>query len=70
MDQLLTSEDTEPDLTIDIEQDWQVRWWSYGLRVTPEELRAAVLEVGSSANAVRDRLAAPAAQRHALRAAV
>lgn len=47
-------EDADLDFVIDINQEWQCRWWSYGLRVTPDELREAVRAVGSSANAVRD----------------
>ena len=55
--------DADLDFVIDIEQEWQCRWWSHGLRVTPEELREAVLAVGSSANAVREHLLTAAAAR-------
>jgi len=49
-------QEAELDFAIDIEQDWQCKWWSHDFRVTPEEVKAAVLEVGSSANAVRQHL--------------
>lgn len=31
---------------VDIEQDWEVAWWSKGWGVTTDEVRAAVREVG------------------------
>lgn len=46
----------EPDFPISLDQEWQLRWWSKELGVTPDELRAAVREVGSSSIAVRHHL--------------
>ena len=58
--------DDDLDFEIDASQEWQCRWWSHAFRVTPEEVREAVLEVGRSANAVREHLlVAAAAQRQA-----
>jgi hypothetical protein len=62
-------EEADLDFVIDVNQEWQCRWWSYGLRVTPDELRAAVREVGSSANDVRDYLMSGTAPRNAAGAA-
>ena len=31
---------------VDVEQDWELAWWSKGWGVTTDDLRAAVREVG------------------------
>ena len=31
---------------VDVEQEWELTWWSKGWGVTTDELRAAVREVG------------------------
>ena len=49
-------DDDDLDFVIDTNQEWQCQWWSYEFRVAPDELRAAVRHVGSSANAVREHL--------------
>ena len=49
--------DADLDFVIDATQEWQCRWWSHDFGVTPEEVRAAALEVGGSANAIRAHLA-------------
>ena len=41
---------------IDIDQDYEVRDWSNKFGVTPDELKAAVKAVGSSAEAVQAHL--------------
>ena len=43
---------------INTSQDHEVRYWTKELGISPEELRAAVQAVGSSADKVRDYVAA------------
>ena len=54
--------DADLDFHIDASQEWQCRWWSHDFGVTPEEVRAAALEVGGSANAIRAHLMGSRAQ--------
>ena len=41
---------------INVNEDYELRYWSRELGVTPEELRAAVEAVGPTAEAVRRHL--------------
>jgi hypothetical protein len=41
---------------VNMDQDYEVRWWSKKFKVTPDRLRNAVDEVGSSADKVARRL--------------
>ncbi len=41
---------------INVHEEWELRYWSKELGVTPEELRAAVAKVGVMASAVRKEL--------------
>jgi hypothetical protein len=41
---------------INLNEDWERRYWTQQLGCSEEQLRAAVREVGSSANAVRAHL--------------
>ena len=41
---------------INTQEDWELRYWSKELGVSPEELRKAVQKVGPSADAVRKAL--------------
>ncbi|WP_372018121.1 DUF3606 domain-containing protein [Pseudoxanthomonas sp. 10H] len=41
---------------INLEEDYEVRYWTQALGVTAEQLREAVQAVGPSAEAVRRRL--------------
>jgi hypothetical protein len=45
-----------PELTINLNEHWQVRWWCEHFRVTHRELFEAISAVGVSAEAVRRRL--------------
>ena len=45
-----------PQLTINLNEHWQVRWWCEHFRVTHRELFEAIAAVGVSAEAVRQRL--------------
>lgn len=56
-------QESDLDFVIDVDQEWQCRWWAYGFRVAPEDIRAAVLAVGSSASAVRRHLMSGAGAR-------
>ena len=47
---------TRPPLTINVAEQWQVRWWCDHFRVTHRELFEAIGEVGANAEAVRRRL--------------
>jgi hypothetical protein len=49
---------------INVEQDYEVRYWSERFHVSPEELRRAVKKVGPMLEAVRRELGT----RHAARA--
>ena len=44
------------ELTINLAESWQVRWWCEHFRVTHLELFEAISAVGLSAEAVRRRL--------------
>ena len=53
---------TPVDLTrVGVDEEWQVRFWCARFSVTPDELRACVLEVGQRTEDVEKRL------RHAAR---
>ena len=54
MDNELT--DADLDFAIDANQEWQCRWWGHAFKATPEEVRAAAMAVGGSANAIRAHL--------------
>jgi hypothetical protein len=41
---------------INMDEDYEVRWWSKRYRVTPDKLRSAVDEVGTSSRAVARQL--------------
>ncbi len=41
---------------IDVNEDYEVQYWTEALGCTPDELRAAVRAVGVSAEAVREHL--------------
>ena len=45
-----------PELTINLAEHWQVRWWCEHFRVTHRELFDAIAAVGVSAERVRRRL--------------
>ena len=45
-----------PELTINLAESWQVRWWCEHFRVTHRELFEAIAAVGVLAEAVRQRL--------------
>ncbi|HVV97104.1 MAG TPA: DUF3606 domain-containing protein [Rhodanobacteraceae bacterium] len=45
-----------PELTINLAENWQVRWWCEHFGVTHRELFDAIAAVGVSAEAVRRRL--------------
>lgn len=47
---------SRPELTINLAESWQVRWWCEHFRVTHRELFDAIAAVGISAEAVRRRL--------------
>jgi hypothetical protein len=42
---------------INLQQEWQRRWWSHELGVTEEQLAAAVEKAGPRSKAVREHLA-------------
>jgi hypothetical protein len=41
---------------IDVHEDYELRYWTKELGVTPAELKSAVLKVGPSVKAVREHL--------------
>jgi hypothetical protein len=43
----------QPNLLINPDEEWQCRWWSRELGVTPRQLREAIRRVGPMSNAVR-----------------
>jgi hypothetical protein len=47
---------SRPPLTINVAEQWQVRWWCDHFRVTHRELFEAIGEVGTAAEAVRRKL--------------
>lgn len=50
---LRQKKDDPPDLLINQDQDWQCRWWSKELGVTPRQLKEAIQRVGPMSQAVR-----------------
>ena len=42
-----------PNLLINPDQEWQCRWWSKELGVTPRQLKEAIAQVGPMSKAVR-----------------
>ena len=48
--------DEQPNLLINPDQEWQCRWWSKELGVTPRRLREAIQQVGPMSKAVRQHL--------------
>ena len=47
------SRDARPNLQINPDQEWQCRWWSKELGVTPRQLKEAIREVGPMSSAIR-----------------
>jgi len=41
---------------INVNEEWELRYWTKELGLSPEELRKAVQEAGTSAKAVREHL--------------
>ena len=41
---------------IDVNEDYELRYWTKELGVTPEELKSAVEKAGLSVKAIRERL--------------
>jgi hypothetical protein len=52
-----TQRPTHDEFHINLQQEWQRRWWSHELGVTQEELAAAVEKAGPRSKAVREHLA-------------
>lgn len=40
-------------LRINVNDEWELKWWSKGIGVTPEELRAAVKMFGAESTDIR-----------------
>ena len=53
------SRNEQPNLKINPDQDWQCRWWSKELGVTPRQLKEAIQQVGPMSKAVRRYLDCP-----------
>ena len=53
MQRTLLQREEPPDLLINLDQEWQCRWWSKELGVTPRELKEAIQQVGPTSRAVR-----------------
>jgi hypothetical protein len=49
----MRADPNQDDFIINLEQDWQCRWWSREFGVAPERLRQAVREAGPLARNVR-----------------
>lgn len=49
----LTKKGPADRLRINVNEDWELRWWCKALKITPEELRATVKKVGVMAADVR-----------------
>ena len=47
---------------VNIENQWEIQWWCMRLSTTPDALRAAVREVGPSAEEVKKHLWEAASQ--------
>lgn len=43
----------QDEFLINLDQEWQCRWWSSEFGITPEQLRLAVERVGPRSKAVR-----------------
>ena len=56
MQRPLKSRDEQPNLLIHPDQEWQCRWWSKELGVTPRQLKEAIQQVGPMSKAVREYL--------------
>lgn len=41
---------------INLNEDYEVQYWTKALQITPEKLRSVVEDVGNSADAVREHL--------------
>ena len=41
---------------INVQNEWEIQWWCMRFSTTPDALRAAVREVGTSAEDVKHRL--------------
>ncbi len=48
----------QDEFLINLDLEWQRRWWSNELGVTPEQIRLAIEKVGPRSKAVREHLAA------------
>jgi hypothetical protein len=53
MQRRLRGQDEPPNLPINPDQEWQCRWWSKELGVTPRQLKEAIQQVGPMSKAVR-----------------
>ena len=53
MERKRSRREEQPNLMINPDQEWQCRWWSKELGVTPRELREAIRQVGPMSKAVR-----------------
>ena len=53
MDRARRNRDEQANLRINPDEEWQCRWWSRELGVTPRQLKDAIREVGPMSNAVR-----------------
>ena len=52
-----TQERGQPDRSrIDVSEDYELRYWTKELGVSPDELKSAVQKVGPTAKAVREHL--------------
>ena len=56
MQRRLRQQDEPVNLLINPDQEWQCRWWSKELGVTPRQLKEAIQRVGPMSKAVRDYL--------------
>jgi hypothetical protein len=46
----------QDEFLINLDQEWECRWWSNELGVTPEQIRVAIEKVGPRSKAVREHL--------------
>lgn len=49
----LTEKGPADRLRINVNAEWELKWWCKSLKVTPDELRAAVQKIGVMATDVR-----------------
>ena len=49
----MRADPNQDDFIINLDQDWQCRWWSKELGVAPATLKAAIREAGPLARNVR-----------------